>query len=95
MTGPQALTKVEQLQAIANELGRTLTYQETSPDAFAQTMAQYMPAPIIKMLLDYWSDTVAEPDVVRPTVEHVTGRPACTLAEWAADHAEDFRGPSA
>jgi uncharacterized protein YbjT (DUF2867 family) len=95
MTGPQVLTRIEQLQAIGDALGRTLMYQETSPEAFAQAVAQYMPAPIIKMLLDYWSDTVTEPDVVRPTVEQITGRPARTLAAWAADHVQDFRGPSA
>ncbi len=49
-----------------------------------------MPAGAITMLLDYWSDTVAEPDVPLPTVEQVTGRPARTLATWAADHRADF-----
>jgi hypothetical protein len=53
-------------------------------------MSQYMPAGAITMLLDYWSDTVAEPDVPLPTVEQVTGRPARTLATWAADHRADF-----
>jgi hypothetical protein len=56
----------------------------------AEQMAQYMPPPVIKMLLDYWSDTVDEPDVVRSTVEDVTGRPARALAEWARDHVADF-----
>ena len=46
--------------------------------------------PVIKMLLDYWSDTVREPDTVLSTVEDVTGRPARTLAQWASDHAADF-----
>ena len=57
---------------------------------FAQQMAAYLPADVIKMLLDYWSDTVAEADVVLGTVEAVTGRPARTLARWAGDHAEAF-----
>jgi uncharacterized protein YbjT (DUF2867 family) len=90
LTGPEALTRAEQLQAIGDAVGRTLTYHETSPEAFEESMRAFMPAPIIRMLLDYWSDTVAAPDVVRPTVEQVTGRPARTLAQWAADHASDF-----
>jgi hypothetical protein len=49
-------------------------------------------ADIISMLLDYWSDTVETPDVVRPTVRQVTGRPARTLAAWARDHAAAFTG---
>ncbi len=53
-------------------------------------MEKYMPVPIIKMLLEYWSDTVAVPDKVLPTVEHLTGRSARSLAEWEKDHACDF-----
>ena len=49
-----------------------------------------MPAEVVRMLLDYWSDTVTEPDVVLGTVEAVTGRPARTLAEWPRDHAAAF-----
>jgi hypothetical protein len=53
-------------------------------------MSRFMPADIVQMMLDYWSDTVAQPDIVRPTVEQITGRPARTLAQWAADHIADF-----
>jgi hypothetical protein len=53
-------------------------------------MGKYMPQPIIRMLLDYWSDTVAMPDVVLPTVEQVTGQKARPLAQWAREHAPDF-----
>lgn len=90
MTGPEALTRVQQLEAIGAALGRQLHFEETSPEAFSADMGKFMPPPIIKMLLDYWSDTVAAPDVVRPTVEQVTGRKARTLAQWARDHVGDF-----
>jgi uncharacterized protein YbjT (DUF2867 family) len=90
LTGPEALTRVAQLAAIGAAIGKRLRYQETSPEAFQQQMSQYMPAPIIKMLLDYWSDTVTEPDVVSPCVEAIAGQPARTLTQWAQDHAADF-----
>ena len=90
MTGPQALTRTEQLATIGAAIGRELRFVEIAPDAFTEQMSQYMPAGAIAMLLDYWSDTVTEPDVPRPTVEQVTGRPARTLATWAADHRADF-----
>jgi hypothetical protein len=79
------------LATIGAAIGRQLTFQEIPAAQFAEQMSQYMPAEVIKMLLDYWSDTVAEPDVVLTTVESVTGRPAQTLARWAEDHADDFR----
>lgn len=78
MTGPQALTRVEQLEAIGAALGRELTFVEQTPDEFAADMAQYGVGPdIVKMLLDYWSDTVDEPDVPRPP-DRLIGRPAKT-----------------
>ena len=90
LTGPQALTRTEQLATIATAVGRELQFVAISPEAFAEQMAQYMAPGAIKMLLDYWSDTVDEPDVPRSTVEQVTGWPARTLAEWATDHRADF-----
>ncbi|MFT7866900.1 MULTISPECIES: NmrA family NAD(P)-binding protein [Amycolatopsis] len=91
LTGPQALTRVEQLDAIGAAIGRELRFTETTPDEFRAEMRSYgVGDDIVAMLLDYWSDTVEAPDVVRPTVQEVTGRPARTLAQWARDHAADF-----
>jgi hypothetical protein len=39
----------------------------------------------MKMLLDYWNDTLSVPDRPRPATR-VTGRPGRTSAEWATDH---------
>jgi uncharacterized protein YbjT (DUF2867 family) len=90
LTGPQSLTQVAQLMTIAAAIGQDLRFQEISAEQFAQSMRPYMPADIIQMMLDYWCDTVAQPDVVRPDVEQITGKPARPLAQWAADHAADF-----
>jgi uncharacterized protein YbjT (DUF2867 family) len=93
MTGPQALTRIEQLAAIGAAIGRELHFTETTPDEFRTEMRSYgVGDDIVEMLLDYWSDTVETPDVVRPAVQQLTGRPARTLAEWARDHAADFSG---
>jgi uncharacterized protein YbjT (DUF2867 family) len=90
LTGPESLTQVEQLKTIGAAIGQELTYQAITPEQFMQSMSQFMPTDIIQTMLDYWSDTVEQPDVVRPTVEQITGRPARTLAQWANDHASDF-----
>ncbi|HET9999419.1 MAG TPA: NAD(P)H-binding protein [Ktedonobacteraceae bacterium] len=90
LTGPQALTRIEQLNTIGDAIGKKLRFQEIPADVFQKEMEKYMPPPIIKMLLDYWSDTVTVPDVVLPTVEQLTGHKARTLAQWAKDHASDF-----
>ncbi|SED66504.1 Uncharacterized conserved protein YbjT, contains NAD(P)-binding and DUF2867 domains [Amycolatopsis tolypomycina] len=91
MTGPQALTRIEQLAAIGAAIGRELHFTEITPDEFRAEMRSYgVGDDIVSMLLHYWSDTVETPDVVRPAVQELTGRPARTLAEWARDHAADF-----
>lgn len=91
MTGPQALTRVAQLDTIGAALGRRLTFTENTPADFTAEMSRYgVPADIVAMLLAYWSDTVTEPDRVR-SPEPLIGRPARTLSEWARDHVADFR----
>jgi uncharacterized protein YbjT (DUF2867 family) len=91
LTGPESLTRSDQLATIGSAIGRDLVFHEVSPDQFAEQMSEYMPTGVIDMLLAYWSDTVSEPDRVLDTVELVTGRPAHTLARWAEDHVDDFR----
>jgi uncharacterized protein YbjT (DUF2867 family) len=90
LTGPQALSRVAQLEAIGAATGRDLVFTETTPAEFRAEMSQHgVPEDVVAMLLDHWRDTVDEPDPVR-SPEWLTGRPARTLAEWARDHAADF-----
>jgi uncharacterized protein YbjT (DUF2867 family) len=83
LTGPQSLTRIEQVAAIGAAIGRDVPLVEITPDEFRAEVAPYVPEPIIAMLLDYWSDTVTEPDRVR-------GHARRTLAEWARDHRAEF-----
>lgn len=91
ITGPQALTRAEQVAAIGAAIGREIPLVEITPDEFRAETDRFIPQPIMKMLLDYWSDTLTVPDRVRP-VTSVTGRPGRTLTEWATDHRADFTG---
>lgn len=90
LTGPESLTQTDQLKTIGMAIGQELTYQVITPEQFMQSMSRFMPVDVVQMMLDYWSDTVKQPDAVRPTVAQITGRPARTLAQWAADHVADF-----
>jgi len=91
MTGPEALTRSDQVATIARVLGRDIPVTEITPDEFRAETAQFIPEPVLKMLLDYWSDTLTTPDRPRP-VTPITSRPGRTLAQWAADHRADFGG---
>ncbi|RMI32983.1 NAD-dependent epimerase/dehydratase family protein [Nocardia stercoris] len=89
ITGPEALTRADQIATLSTGLGRDIPWEEITADEFRTEMAQFIPAPIMKMLLDYWSDTVSTPDRPRPATV-VTGKPGRTLADWVTDHRSDF-----
>ncbi|WP_088319999.1 SDR family oxidoreductase [Kineosporia sp. R_H_3] len=90
LTGPQSLTRVEQVAAIAAGIGRDVAIVEITPEEFREEVGRFVPDDIVSMLLRYWSDTVTEPDRVRPGVTDLTGRPGRTLEQWAVDHRADF-----
>jgi uncharacterized protein YbjT (DUF2867 family) len=94
ITGPESLTQAEQVAIVGQALGRSLRFEELTPDAFRRQTAGTWPAPAVEMLLDAWRAAVGQPAYVTSTVETVTGSPARTFREWASDHADLFRGPA-
>ncbi len=91
LTGPEALTQVEQVHTIGEAIGRPLRFEEIPPEAARQQMVGYLPPSAVNGALDAWARMVTEPEPVTSTVEDVTGAPARTFREWAIDHAGDFR----
>ena len=91
LTGPQSLTQFEQLSTIGRVIGRSLRIEEISPDDARQELLALMPASVINMLLDAWAAAVGWPAHVTSTVTDLTGTPALTFPEWAAEHAAQFR----
>ncbi len=92
LTGPEALTQTEQVAAIGAAIGRTLRWEELPPEtARRQMVDQGMPPEFTGQILDAHARMVENPETVTPTVEKLTGAPPTTYAEWAADHASDFR----
>jgi hypothetical protein len=45
--------------------------------------------------LTTWAGLVTYPEPVTATVREITGAPARTFRQWAADHVGDFLPPSA
>jgi uncharacterized protein YbjT (DUF2867 family) len=86
LTGPEALTHVEQVGIIGNVLQRPLRFHELSPNEFRELASGQTPPAVIDMLLNAWSASVGIPPFMTSTVQDVTGRPARALHEWVADH---------
>lgn len=105
LTGPEWITRREQVSAIAAAVGREIRFERVTREeardlyrrmgGFAAANADFLLG-----FRDYAGREI-EPDAEprdlpqrppMPTAEAVTGRPARTFAQWARDHAADFTG---
>lgn len=92
VTGPEALTQSDQVNAIGQALGRTLQFEEISRDAARPGLvAAFGDESFADAALDAWAGFVTRPEQVTSTAQEITGRPARALRDWAADHADSFR----
>jgi uncharacterized protein YbjT (DUF2867 family) len=91
LTGPQSLSQAEQISTIGAVIGRSLRLEEISPEDAKQELLNLMPAPAVNMLLGAWAAAIGQPALVTSTVAEITGAPARTFHDWAADHAAAFR----
>lgn len=87
LTGPQAFTNAELVDAIGAVLDRPLRYQEAPPEAVRQQFAGLgLPTAFADAYIAYMAVTVDTPAAVTPAVEMILGRPAESFANWVADH---------
>ena len=91
LTGPQSLSQSEQISTIGGVIGRALRLEEISPADARSELLTLMPAAVVNMLLDAWAAAIGQPALVTSTVADITGAPARSFREWAADHAAEFR----
>jgi uncharacterized protein YbjT (DUF2867 family) len=94
LTGPEALTQVDEVRLIGEAIGRPTRLEEISEEAFRAAVVDRMPPGFADQLLAYWRGSVGTTPEVLSTVEDVTGRPARTFRQWAQDHAADFQSGS-
>jgi uncharacterized protein YbjT (DUF2867 family) len=92
LTGPEALTQTEQIQTIARTIGKEMRVEALTDNEARQTMLDLGADPALaESSVHYWSTLINNPEPVTTTVAQLTGRPPLTFAEWAADHADEFR----
>ena len=92
ITGPEVLTPPEMARILGEAIGRDIPFIElTEAEAREQWRAQGFPEEFIEFFVWAHGNTPEIGYTVVPTVEQVTGRPARTFAQWAAEHAAAFR----
>ncbi|WP_405624831.1 NAD(P)H-binding protein [Streptomyces sp. NBC_00016] len=91
LTGPQALSAVEQTRQLGAVLGVALRFEELSPAQARAALAGRYPPAVVEALLDSAQRLKAGAKAgVQDTVGRLTGRPARTFRQWAAAHAVSF-----
>ncbi len=90
LTGPESLTQRQHLAMIGDAIGRTLVFEELSPEETRREVIGSWPTWVADMLLGAYGAAVGRGALLTSTVEDVTGTPARTFRAWASDHAADF-----
>jgi uncharacterized protein YbjT (DUF2867 family) len=94
LLGPEVLTTADQVRLIGAALGRDIRFEELTREQARRRYVEHgVPPEVADWLLavEELPEGTAVSPATGPTAEAVTGRPARTFAQWAADHAGDFR----
>ncbi len=92
LTGPQALTMRDRVAILSRAVGRAIAFEPITPErAVERLLATGVSRADAEYVIGWYADPPAEAATVVDTVERVTGRPARTFAQWAAEHADRFR----
>ncbi|MEU4144724.1 NAD(P)H-binding protein [Streptomyces parvulus] len=95
VTGPRAVSAVEQTTVLGRVLGRRLRFEELSLAGARRALARRYPGEVVEALLAGAERQRAGAKAgVQDTVRRVTGRAPRSFAQWAADHREAFAGLS-
>ena len=94
VTGPESMSHAAQVQAIGEAIGRTIRYEELSPEQFVADAKGTWPPGVAEMLLSAWRASVGHRAYVTDVVQEVTGTRARIFARWAADTAAAFGAAS-
>lgn len=92
VTGPESLTQAQQVRILGETLGRPLTVEDLDPEPVLQQMSQFMDPEFLAALFALMAQSVGKPAPVNDVIKQITGHPARTYAQWAADHRADFCG---
>jgi uncharacterized protein YbjT (DUF2867 family) len=91
LTGPEAITHAQIAAALTAALGRTVTFTDVPPGAFAESIQKLLPPWQVDGLLeDYAHYRRGEAAAVSPDVEEVTGTAPHSIERFAHDYAVAF-----
>jgi uncharacterized protein YbjT (DUF2867 family) len=95
LTGPEDITHSQIAAALTAALGRTVTFIDVPPEAFADSIRAVLPPWQVDGLLeDYAHYRRGEAAAVSPAVAEITGQAPRSIEQFARDYAGAFAGKS-
>jgi uncharacterized protein YbjT (DUF2867 family) len=90
--GPGSLTVRAQVALIAEALGEPVRLDEVDVATYRAELLTQLPERLADVLIQARGSVLPLPaELATDAVPEVLGRPALTFAEWARDHADDYR----
>ncbi|NYH80926.1 uncharacterized protein YbjT (DUF2867 family) [Actinopolyspora biskrensis] len=90
LTGPEELTPRDKVRALGEALGRELGYEERQDQRELERLSEQAPDETTAGLMVPGVCSLESPGVT-DTVERITGSPARSFGQWAAENAHLFR----
>lgn len=95
LTGPEALTPAERARLLTEATGEPITFVQLSAEAERERLRGYgYDEDYVEFGIQLATNPPAAAATILPTIEEVTGRPPRTFAQWANEHADQFRAVS-
>jgi uncharacterized protein YbjT (DUF2867 family) len=91
LTGPEPLKAADRVRILGEALSRPLTLDPFSDEEARADMSATMPPEYVDAFMAFYVDHTLDESAVLGTVEQITGRRPRTFAEWAREHAAEFR----
>ncbi|WP_033347515.1 NAD(P)H-binding protein [Kitasatospora aureofaciens] len=89
--GAESLTLQQQVEHIGEALGRRIRIEHVSDEQARADVGRTMHPVVAEAIVSQWAAADGVPAPTSVIAEKITGTPAHTYAQWAVDHADDFR----
>ncbi|MGW7447294.1 SDR family oxidoreductase [Kitasatospora sp. NPDC054795] len=89
--GAESLTLQRQVEHIGEAIGRHIRIEHISDEQARTEVARTMHPVVAEAIVSQWAAADGVAAATSAIAEKITGAPAHTYAQWAVDHADDFR----
>ncbi|RKT09543.1 uncharacterized protein YbjT (DUF2867 family) [Streptomyces sp. 1114.5] len=89
--GAESLTLQRQVEHIGEAIGRRIRVAHISDEQARAEIARTMHPVVAEAIVSQWAAADGVVAMTSVIAEKITGAPAHTYAQWAVDHADDFR----